>query len=294
MCFVFSNFAAKYCAMKIIRTFAILAIALVGLSSCGEYSAIQKTTDVDQKYEAAKQYYAEGYYNRAAYLLEDLVTRLKGSERGEESLFMLGMSSYYSKNYSAAASYFKKYYQTYLRGIYTEDARYYAAKALQRSTPESRLDQTATYEAVTEYSNFLDAFPNSRYREDAQYNIFVLQDKLVEKEYLAAKLYYDLGTYFGNCTNGGSNYQACIITAENAIKDFPYSDRREELSFLILRAKFDLAAQSVEERKIERYNAAIDEYYGFVSEYPESQHLAKAKELYEKAAKITGVKQDNE
>ena len=65
----------------------------------------------------------------------------------------------------------------------------------------------------------------------------------MEKEYLSAKLYFDLGTYIGNGING--NYGACIVTAENAIKDYPYTTRREDFSMLILKAKFALADLSV-------------------------------------------------
>ena len=68
--------------------------------------------------------------------------------------------------------------------------------------------------------------------------IFELQDKLVEKEYLSAKLYYDLGSYSGNASysSTGNNYLAAIVTAQNVLKDYPYTKKREELSILILRA----------------------------------------------------------
>ena len=83
----------------------------------------------------------------------------------------------------------------------------------------------------------------------AQERLYELQDKLVEKELYSAKLYYDLGSYFGNCTNGGSNYEACIITAQNAIKDFPYSTKREQFAVLVMKSKFELAQRSVEEKR---------------------------------------------
>ena len=141
---------------------------------------------------------------------------------------------------------------------------------------------------MTEFQNFLEEHPNSSYREEVQRLIFDLQDVLVEKEYLSAKLYYDLGSYFMNCSNGGSNYQACIITAQNAILDYPYTKRREDLSFLILKAKFELAEKSVESKKEERYRGAIDEYYGFTDEevkkicddYQMSQKFEVIKEWY--------------
>lgn len=75
------------------------------------------------------------------------------------------------------------------------------------------------------------------------------------------------------------------MTAENAIRDYPYTSHREEFAILILRAKFELAAQSVESKKEERYHDAIDEYYGFTNEYPESRYMKEASALFKKAKK---------
>ena len=259
-------------------------------ASCSDHNKVMKTTDHVYKYEVAKQYFAEGLYNRSSLLLSEVVLPLKGTEKGEESLFLLAMASFNAKNYDAASSYFKKYYESYPRGNYAEEARFYCGKSLYLNVPETKLDQTATYEAVTELQNLLEYFPSGRFASKAQELIFDLQDKLVEKEYLSAKLYYDLGDYFGNCSNGGSNYQACIITAENAIIDYPYTSRREDFAVLILKAKFELAHQSVEEKKVERYHDAIDEYYGFSTEFPESKFLPDAQKLFQKAQKFLGVK----
>ncbi len=272
----------------------IFCLVFVSFTSCGDYNLVVKSTDYEYKYEAAKQFYAEGQYNRAATLMQDVIMALKGTDKGEESLFMTGMSNLYARNYEAATSYFRKYYETYPRGIFTEEARFYCGKALYENTPEPKLDQTATYEAVSEFQNFLELYPESPLRDRAQNMIFALQDKLVEKEYLSAKLYYDLGTYFGNCTTGGSNYQACIVTAQNAIKDYPYTTRREEFAILILKAKFELAENSVAAKKEERYHDAIDEYYGFTNEYPESKYMKTAQDLFMKAKKYVSTEDADE
>lgn len=275
-------------AMKRFLSALSLLLALV-LCSCGSYNKIQKTTDFTYKYEAAKEYYAQGQYNRAALCLNEVLSMLKGTDRGEESLFLYAMSHFKARGFSAAESAFRKYYESYPRGAYAEQARYYCGLALYNSVPEVKLDQTATFESVTEFQSYLEAYPAGRYAQRAQDLIFELQERLVEKEYLSAKLYYDLGTYFGNCTNGGSNYRACIVTAENAIKDYPYTTRREAFAVLILKAKFDLARQSVESKKEERYHDAIDEYYGFLNEYPESAFLKEAHKLFASASRYTST-----
>ena len=99
----------------------------------------------------------------------------------------------------------------YPKGIYVEYARYYSGLSLYHETPDPRLDQSNTMEAINELQNFLDLYPYTSLKEQTQEMIYQLQDKLVEKEYLSAKLYYDLGTYMGNSLYGGSNYEACVV-----------------------------------------------------------------------------------
>ena len=53
--------------------------------------------------------YAQGKYSRANLLFGEMVTLMKGTENGEECLFMYAMSAYMTKEYDAAAEIFKKY-----------------------------------------------------------------------------------------------------------------------------------------------------------------------------------------
>ncbi len=50
---------------------------------------------------------------------------------------------------------------------------------------------------------------------------------------------------------GEAIMRLCIVTARNALLDYPYAspERREEFSIMILRAKYQLAQQSVEEKR---------------------------------------------
>ena len=267
----------------------VLCMAGIVLTSCTGYNKVLKTGDYDYMYEAAKKEYLSGHYNSSAILLQEVIAVLKGTERGEESLFLLGMSNYHGRDYTNAATVLRKFYQSYPKSVYAEEARFYCGKALYKNVPHPKLDQTDTYEAVTELQGFIEMYPGSFRSVEARDLIFKLQDNLVEKEYLSAKLYYDLGAYFGNCNFGGSNYQACIITAENALRDYPYTSLREDFSFLILKAKFDLADESVIDRKEERMRSAVDEYYSFVNEYPESKHAKEVKGRFDKARKALGM-----
>ena len=258
-----------------------MLVALL-FSSCGEYNKLLKSTDYEYKYEAAKNYFAKGQYSRSTTLLNELINILKGTDKGEESLYMLGMSYYNQSDYQLAAQTFTQYYNVYPRGTYTELARFHAGKALYLDTPEPRLDQSGTYSAIQQLQMFMEYFPQSSKREEAQNMIFALQDKLVMKEYLSAKLYYNLGNYMGN------NYESCVITAQNALKDYPYTNMREELSILILKAKYEMAVYSVEEKKSDRYRETVDEYYAFKNEFPESKYMKDADRIFKESQVILG------
>ncbi len=54
------------------KNILITLLAALLLSSCGEYNKLLKSTDYEYKYEAAKNYFAKGQYNRAATLLNEL------------------------------------------------------------------------------------------------------------------------------------------------------------------------------------------------------------------------------
>ena len=274
--------------MKKMRCFVLIFSTICLLCSCSnEFNAVYKTNDTDYKYEYAKECFANGKYMRAITLLEELVTIQKGTDNGQECLYMLAMAEYCNMDFETASTYFKKYSSSYPKGQYAEMASYYAAESLYRCTPEPRLDQSQTVLAINAYQEFIDRFPDAMLKEQAQRRMFELQDKLVMKELLSAQLYYNLGTYFGNCTNGGSNYEACIITAQNALKDYPYSSMREDFYVLIMKSKFELAQQSIEAKRADRFRDAEDECYGFINEFPDSKERATAEKYIAQCKKHT-------
>ena len=266
------------------RNCIILLITALITASCGEYNAVMKHNDPEYKYEVAKACYVRGQYSQAADLFSELIAPLKHSTYGDECMYLLAMSNYMAGDLQSASEFFRKYYTSYPRGIYVEYARYYSGRALFEDVPDPRLDQTGTKLAIDELQRFMDYAPQSRLKEQTQEMIQKLQDHLLEKEYLNAKLYYDLGGYVINSLIGGSNYEACIVTAENALRDYPYASaaRREQFAILILRSKYYLARQSVEEKRLDRYRETVDEYYAFANDFPESQYLKEAQGLFEK------------
>ncbi len=259
--------------------FLIMMCTVAMLASCGEYNKAMKSTDYNYKFDFAKRAFEQKKYAQAYTLLENVHTVFRGTDKGEEALYLLGLSYYENKDYLNAGSYFRQYYSQYPRGQYTELARFYAGYGYYLDSPDPQLDQSETVKAIEELQAFLDYFPRSDKVSIAQNAIFELQDKLVLKQLQNAQLYYNLGNYMGD------NYESAVITAKNAIKDYPYSKYKEQLEFLILKARFSEANESVEERKEDRYRTVVDEYYSFINDYPDSPNRKEADNIYKIASR---------
>jgi outer membrane protein assembly factor BamD len=255
----------------------ILLTIMTLATSCGEYNKLLKSTDTELKYSYAKKYFNEKKYVRSATLLEDLVPYYKGRTEAEESLYLLAQSYYGQKDYITSSEYFKTYYTTYPKGEFAELSRFYGAYGLYLDSPDSRLDQAQTHEAIQQFLLYLEFYPQSERAKQAQDILFELQEKLAYKECLAAKLYYNLGTYMGN------NYLSCVITADNALKSYPVTKYREELIYLIIKSKYELALVSIDERLQGRYREVVDQYYNYMNEFPEGKYKKQVAKFFEYA-----------
>ena len=161
------------------------------------------------------------------------------------------------------------------------EARFQVGHCYYLDAPDARLDQTETKKGIEFFTQFVELYPDSPYAEQAYKEMGELYDKLAQKEYLSAKLYYNLGTYLGN------NYLSAEIVAKNALKDYPTNKYQEELSWLILQANYQQMLNSIDNKKEERARDTEDEYYSFITEYPDSKHRNAAERIGKEAKKIT-------
>ncbi|MDO4497008.1 MAG: outer membrane protein assembly factor BamD [Bacteroidales bacterium] len=265
--------------MSIKNIFYSLVLALPFLSGCNEYNKILKSKDVDEKYEYAKMYYEQKKYSRASTLLTDVVPIYRGTEMAEDALYLLSMSYFNMHDYISSGEYFQRYINNYPRGSKVQQCRFNMAYGDYQDSPDARLDQSVTKKAIKELDHFIELYPRSELADSATVMRIELSDRLCYKEYLSAKLYLNLGTYMGN------NYEAAVITARNAQDDYPYSKYREDLGYVILRARYEAAINSIEEKAEERYREAYDEYFTFTNEYPESSYKKEVEKMYAKLSK---------
>jgi outer membrane protein assembly factor BamD len=259
-----------------IKIFIIGFLLLIG--SCSGYEKLLKSHDYKLKYTKAMEFYEEEEYVKAATLLDQIAPVYRGTIKADTVFYYQAMSYYMQRDYILAGHYFSQLAEDYPNSVYAEEADYMTGYCYYKLSPKPSLDQENTIKAMNAFQLFMIKYPASPRVEETQLLIQELRDKLVEKSYLNGKLYYDLG-----------DYKAAIIALRNSLNDYPNTKHREELMFLILKSSYLLADNSIIQKRKERFQDTIDEYYSFIGEFPESKYRREAERMYEEAMNIAGT-----
>ena len=274
-----SNFAGYFIRMR--RKGLFILLLIVVLTGCGDYQRLLKSRDPEEKYQAALMYFNNKQYVKAQTLLDDVSSYYKGTERSEDVLAYLARCYMGQKNYESATDYYQAYIRNYPKGKYATEAYFQIGHCQYLNSPDARLDQTITKNAIEAFQTFVELYPESPYATQAYEEMSELFDKLAYKELKSAQLYYNLGSYLGN------NYLSCEIVSKNALKNYPSNKYQEDFNWLIMQSKYQQMVHSFEEKKMERARDAQDEYYNFVTEFPDSKHRKEAEKMLQNIRKIT-------
>ncbi len=253
---------------------------VLGFTACGEYQQLLKSADPELKYQRALVYFNDEQYVKAQTLLDDVTSYYRGTDRSQDVLAYLARCYMGQKDYTSASEYYQAYIRNYPKGRYIIEARFQVGHCYYLDAPDARLDQTETKKGIEFFTQFVELYPESPYAEQAYKEMGELYDRLAQKEYYSAKLYYNLGTYLGN------NYLSAELTAKNALKNYPTNKYQEELSWIILQSKYQQTLNSVESKQLDRARDTEDEYYNFITEYPESKHRPVAERIGKEMKKM--------
>jgi len=260
-----------------VRLYIVLLISVL-VSSCGEYEKLLKSSDYELKKTKAREYYDSKQYAKASELYGQVIPRYRASAEAEELNWLNAQSYYGMKQYDMAGSYFKSLVEQYPFGKFAEDATFLAAKCDYTIAPRAELDQESCRNAIEGFSLFINRYPLSPRLEEARKNIKELEDRLVEKSYLNARLYYNM-----------KEYKSSITALTNSLKEFSDSKYREEMMFLKLNSLFLYAENSYSNKQKERYQATLDDYFSFMEEYPQSSYSKEVRKIYEDTAKYLKI-----
>ncbi len=261
--------------------YIFLLLSLLTLS-CSEYEKLLKSSDYDLKKSKATWYFENGQYVRATELLAQILPRFRATEEAEDLNWMYAQSFYRMKDYFTAGSYFMSYLDQYSYGKYAEDAAFMSAMCDYNLSPRAELDQESTRAAIEGFNYFLNKYSYSPRVDECRNLIRELQERLVEKSYLSARLYYDMKAY-----------KSAIVALNNSLKEYSDTKYREEMMYLKLNSLFLYAEYSMPDRQKERYQDTLDDYYSFMEEFPGSKYSRDVRKIFQATVRFLNIDTSN-
>jgi outer membrane protein assembly factor BamD len=169
----------------------------------------------------------------------------------------------------------------------SDEMDYMRAFCFYKQSPKYQLDQTNTTKAMGFMQAFIAQHPNSDKVKEATDIIEKCRAKLEEKDFEAAKLYYNLRE-----TNP-AYLRAASITFNILMNNYPDSQFSDEYKLYIIKADYLYATKSFELKKKERFAQVVTDCNDFNDRFPDSK-LKKEVQDYLDLANSNIKKIDNE
>jgi len=257
------------------HTLIFLLGILFFLSSCkSEFEKIRTNPDPAFLQEKAFEYYEAGDFQKAQTLFELIINGLRGKVEAEKVYFNYAYSHYYLEKYVLASYYFKNFVSTYGNSAYKEEAEFMSAYSHFKLSPIFRLDQSYSEKAIEGFQLFINTYPTSERVKEANRLIDEMRKKQEVKALAEGQLYYDI-----------KQYQSATRVFENVLKDYPDSKDAEKVRYLIVKASYLLAENSVYEKQEERLRETIEKADSFLEKYLESSYKEEIEKFKDNSKK---------
>lgn len=268
--------------MKRIFQYILLVFTVAILASCTSSKDMNAAINNDdpetgprERLELANKYYEAGDYYKAIQLYEVVIQERIMVDDLAEVYFRYANCHYAQFDYVTASTLYNSFYLSYPNDINAETAYYYKAECTYYlAENDERLDQSTMIQAMKEFQDYLITYPEGEHAEKAVELIEEIKNTNEKKELNVGKLYFKIG-----------EYKAAIEEYERFIEDYPTSGLVEEAYFEILKARYELAVNSVERKQQERFEKMIEEYGYFMEKYSYGPYAEEATNLKSEAEK---------
>lgn len=268
---LFTNQVIKYLLLSLL------------LWSCNSYQKLLNSKETAPKLKAAQNYYDNGEYRRANRLYEQIIPSYRGKPQSQRLIYFFANSHYQLGNYYLAAYQFESFVKSFPKSEKLDEANFMIAKCYYMLSPIYSLDQENTEEAMEKLQIFIDNYPKSNYLSEANSYIRELQVKLEKKDFEISKQYYTI-----------RDYKAAISSLDNFISSFPGTPFRENALYYKFLSQFEIATNSIPNKKLERLEGAIETHNAILRYYPETLFMDDISEKLEQILKqIKNINKNN-
>ncbi|MBO6606801.1 outer membrane protein assembly factor BamD [Psychroserpens sp.] len=252
-----------------------IVFILLVVSSCSEFQKALRSEDIGVKFNLGTELYEAGKWSKANRLFKQIEPNYRGKPQAEKLSYMYAKTFFEMRSYIEAAYKLDQFERLYPNSEKVQEAAFLAAKSFYYLSPVYSKEQHETVEALQKLQLFVNKYPESEYLPQANTLINELDYKLERKAFEIAKQYNSIA-YFES-----SDYIAAIKAFDNFLADFPGTSFREQAMFYRLDSAYKLGINSIDAKKEERLNTAINYFKSFTKFYPNSEFTEQANKMNE-------------
>jgi len=172
------------------RVVVLLSLAVLSLTILG-CAGRQKSAqdDIEKRFTRGQVLFEKEKWARAAEDFNWVVMNNPAGNLAVEAQYYYAECLYHQKEYVEAQVEFERLLRRWASTEHLVEARYRIVQCLVAQSPTYYYDQRTTLEAIDELQAFIDDFPDSDQREEAEKLIGELRHKVARKYYESGRLY---------------------------------------------------------------------------------------------------------
>ncbi len=251
-----------------------LLIVIVQSSCVNEFEKVRTSNDPKLVLKKANEYFKDEDYISAQTLYELSVQYYRGKEEAEDIFLNLAYTFYHTGEYMTASHYFTNFVTTFYNSKKKEEADYMSAYSNYKLSPNYKLDQSFSQKSIESMQEFITKYPDSKRIPECNKLIDEMRGKMERKAYEQGVLYHQI-----------SQYQSAVTAFEVMLKDFPGSIYETNARQLLIKSSFELASNSIEDKKEERFNDTISYCKKYMDKFKDKKLASEIKDIYNKSLK---------
>ena len=242
----------KYIKFSLIFLFLFSLLINLNCSTTKEPRSVPPSKLLRQ----AKKFFKNDDPGRAKKTIETLLEDFPDSKERIAGLMLLGDIHYKEREYEEAKFNYQKFNELYPAHKFADRAHFYKAMANYKLSDLASRDLTPVHSALEGFENFINDYPKSTYKMQAQQKIKKCLDILARNIFEIGRFYFRTGSY-----------QSAIIRLKSFMVEYPTHSFIAETEFLLAESYF----------YEQNYNQARAHYKIVLQKYPRTEFAKQAR-----------------
>ncbi len=238
---------------QILLIITLLAAGL--LINCASSSQDLSAADIQGAFDQGLEYFEKKNWIKAEEAFTFIIYNDPGGPLADDAQYYLAESHFMRDEFLLAISEYDRLLTRMPNSELVEDALWRKTEAYYELSPDFRLEKSNTDKALRYLYEFIDIYPQSEHREQADAYIQEIRNKLGRKIYESGKLYNTMG-----------EYESAILYFNSVIEDYHDTD-------YALLAQFAKAESIFRRGDLQESLDMIEAYEGRLSELKEKEQL---------------------